>query len=141
MPTGVFQHKFGNEAANWKGGRIDIMGYWCIYKPDHPRNSKGYVMEHRLIYEDYHKCMLLPWIEIHHVNGDIKDNRIENLQPLTRVEHQRITHMIYKSKHKCVKCGTNKTYIVKRSGLPHWRRGMCNRCYGRWFKYGKTEKR
>lgn len=64
------------------------MGYIQRLRPDHPNvNKKGYVMEHRLVYEEYYKCCLLPWAEIHHINENKKDNRIQNLMTLSTSQH------------------------------------------------------
>jgi hypothetical protein len=78
----------------WRGGkRTDVYGYNWLTKKDHPFcDSNGYVREHRLIYEDHHKCCLLPWILIHHINGIKNDNRIENLLPMTQQEHTKLHH-------------------------------------------------
>jgi len=51
---------------------------------------------HRVIFEDYHKCTLLPWANIHHRNFNKHDNRIENLQLLSASEHQKIHKAIYR---------------------------------------------
>jgi hypothetical protein len=45
---------------------------------------------HRLTYEQYYNCCLLPYIEIHHVDGNSKNNIIENLKPVTALEHYEI---------------------------------------------------
>ena len=45
---------------------------------------------HRIIYEKYYNCCLLPYIEIHHIDGDSKNNVIENLKPVTAIEHYKI---------------------------------------------------
>lgn len=88
-------YKFGHQISKgencifWKGGRfLSSDGYWLVLKPDHPKcDNDGYIREHRLIYEEYYKCCLLPWIHIHHINEIKTDNRIENLQALTPSEH------------------------------------------------------
>ena len=45
---------------------------------------------HRIIYERYYNCCLLPYIEIHHIDGNSKNNAIENLIPVTALEHYEI---------------------------------------------------
>jgi hypothetical protein len=45
---------------------------------------------HRIIYEKYYNCCLLPFIEIHHVDGNHNNNDITNLKPVTALEHYQI---------------------------------------------------
>ena len=45
---------------------------------------------HRIIYEKHYNCCLLPFIEIHHIDGNSKNNAIENLKPVTVLEHYEI---------------------------------------------------
>lgn len=45
---------------------------------------------HRKIYEEYYQLCLLPYIEIHHVDGNHNNNFIENLLPVTALEHYNI---------------------------------------------------
>jgi len=68
--------------AHWKGGRIiNSQGYVLIYKPKHPFCTRdGYVREHRLVMEEHIGRYLEPNEIVHHKNGNIKDNRIENLE-------------------------------------------------------------
>jgi hypothetical protein len=71
----------GVKNGNWKGGRsLAGPGYILVLRPDHPFAScHGYVMEHRLVMEAHIGRVLLSTEVVHHINGDIKDNRIENL--------------------------------------------------------------
>ena len=77
----------GKRSGNWKGGRIvDRKGYSRIW--NYKRNS--YAMEHRKVFEEYYSCSLLSWVDIHHIDGDRLNNRIENLKPMTHIEHTRL---------------------------------------------------
>lgn len=66
-------------------------GYLLIRRPDHRfADVRGYVPEHRLVYERHHKCSLLANAIIHHINGIKTDNNIENLEATTRNNHPKI---------------------------------------------------
>lgn len=74
-----FQNQYGSNNANYKGGYLDEKGYLCIGR----KNNRA----HRRIYEEYYKCCLLSWIDLHHKDGDKLNNNITNLQPMTHSEH------------------------------------------------------
>lgn len=119
---------------NWKGGRhADKNGYLLVYKPNHHKPWKnGLVQEHRLIYEEYYNCCLLPWIEIHHIDGNNQNNNISNLVPLTKQKHVSITKTKPDIKNRlCILC-SGKTWIAK-DGYEKWHKYkngfICSKCY------------
>lgn len=86
-------------AAVWKsnGDRLRVhrkkhtQGYILIYVPDHPCADKcGYVLEHRIVYENHIGRILCDTEIVHHKNGKKDDNRLENLELVSRAEHAKI---------------------------------------------------
>lgn len=80
-----------------------IAGYKAINKPYFKDSYKnGYVLEHRYIYHiylsiKYNRIIYSPKsYDVHHINGDKFDNRIQNLQLLSKSNHIRITPKTYK---------------------------------------------
>ena len=59
-----------------KGGKINKNGYKVVYS----REIRKYVLEHRQVYEQHYGITLTPNQNIHHINGNRLDNRIENLE-------------------------------------------------------------
>lgn len=132
---------------NWKGGRAKhTNGYIQIRKPDHHFvDNRGYVFEHRYIWEQYNKASLLSWAIIHHKNHIKTDNRIENLEPFDSSKHS-IHHLREKreneiSKRKCSYCGGDTRKRIRHCRgyvyyYPDWNRNqlnksewLCARCY------------
>lgn len=90
---------------------------------DHPFPLVGgYVREHRLIYEEIHKCHLLPWAVIHHLDGDRSNNSPDNLVALSKRQHdmisQRQTWLGRKHSEE-----TKKMMSLMRKGRPSNRKG------------------
>lgn len=67
----------GENSPSWKGGLgiVNKRGYRTIKHGEHRGK-----LEHRCIYETHYGIKLLPHQNIHHMNGDKLDNRIENLE-------------------------------------------------------------
>lgn len=112
-------------------GILNFHGYILISKPEHKfADRDGYVRKHRIIYEDHHKCCLLPWVVIHHKNGIRNDNRIENLEPLDRSTHAKLHLKKDMNERFCFIC-KGKTQIV--NGYESWyyknKNLVCRKCF------------
>ena len=75
----------GKNNTSWKGGVSNFHGYLMI---THGKDSMKLL--HRVIMEKYLGRKLFLSELVHHINGDKKDNRIENLQLVNRSEHMNI---------------------------------------------------
>jgi hypothetical protein len=126
----------GRRPINYKGGYIDKQGYRRIFKPKHRlADSKGYIHEHRYLFEQYYNCCLLKWSHIHHINGIKTDNRIENLEGMINAKHIVLSNTQDKSKWYCLYCGSTITYKNIKTGKDYWYKykngHLCNRCYSK----------
>lgn len=63
-------------------------GYIVVHKRGY--NKRGNAKQHRLIMEEHLGRKLLKDEVVHHINGDKKDNRIENLRVMSRTEHSKL---------------------------------------------------
>ncbi|MCK4423660.1 MAG: hypothetical protein KAV18_06275 [Candidatus Omnitrophica bacterium] len=74
-------HK-GEKNPLWKGGKTKTSdGYVMIKKHDHPfSDNKNYVKRSRLVVEKHINRFLKPEEIVHHINGIVDDDRLENLK-------------------------------------------------------------
>ena len=118
--------------------------YIVIYKPHYKYSLKltCYVREHRYIMYIYlsilnGKPTYIEGLEVHHKNGNKKDNRIENLELMTKGQHSTLTHKgkqrVNTSRRYCNLCGSSESRINYNNGNKDWSKDLdgylCIICY------------
>ncbi len=79
----------GEHHPHWRGGRTMQKGYVLVLLVDDGhvaasmRSRRGYVPEHRLVLAEHLGRALRADEQVHHLNGNKADNRLENLQLVT----------------------------------------------------------
>ncbi len=77
-------HKSGKDNHQWKGGRsLTNNGYMRV------RINGELVLEHRYVWEK-HNGQIPKGYQIHHIDEDKLNNKIENLQLMKNSEHQKL---------------------------------------------------
>lgn len=92
---------------DWTGGRYEKEGYIFVKQDDHPKAHfmKGYVREHVLVMEKHLGRYLKDKEVIHHINGNRKDNRIENLELMANQSEHNKRHKDIKGIYRSLKGG------------------------------------
>lgn len=115
--------------------------YLYAVVPEHPRaTSNGYVLEHRVLMENKLNRLLETNEEVHHIDGDRHNNTIENLEVVSRGEHQRLHMKLRFPKGRtmiamvCDGCGTTFER-EKRNSHPEAEKHFCKQeCYWKFLK-------
>lgn len=98
----ISKRQRGKSNPYWKGGKKKNGGYVYILDYHHPKRlTHNYIAEHRLVMEshlnkinpkhpalDKEGYLKNDW-DVHHKNGITDDNRIENLDVLSRIQHRK----------------------------------------------------
>lgn len=93
--------------------------------------------EHRLIWEATHMCCLLPDAVVHHIDENPLNNHPDNLQGMTRAEHNRLHYDGSFSYRKdmtdrfCLFCHSSITHVINNyQQWYHYNDGfVCRNCY------------
>ena len=77
--------KFKEKSSHWINGKSKTScGYVLIYKPEHKfARTNGYILEHRWVMEKHIGRYLKKTEVVHHIDGDVKNNKINNLALFT----------------------------------------------------------
>lgn len=104
---GIPQYRHGHNPRPPTKRVRQSAGYIMLWRPRHPFGSP-YVLEHRMVMEDHLRrtdpqsdllveidgeMYLRTAVEVHHVNGVKDDNRLENLECMTKSEHARLHNL------------------------------------------------
>lgn len=87
--------RIGENHPRWKGGRKLEGGYNVVKVYNHPKSYQNNIKEHRLIYEQYYRCCLLSFTDIHHIDGNKRNNDINNLLALSHSQHISLRYKEY----------------------------------------------
>lgn len=94
----------------WKiDGIVSKGDYNYAIVKNHPNRTKNnYVLEHRVVVENHIGRLLEDDEIVHHIDGNKKNNAIENLELMLKADHSRqhgIENGVTMVELKCVECG------------------------------------
>jgi hypothetical protein len=101
----------GERHPQWRGGKHSQKGYILIRLVDDGhmaasmRDKAGYVAEHRLVMAVALGRPLRDGEQVHHINGDKQDNRLENLELRTTAHGPG-------ARFRCSDCGSERVEPV-----------------------------
>ena len=102
--------KYGNASLTWKG----------YYKITSSKEGNYLKFLHRVIYEDYYKVTVLDYAVVHHLDGNPKNNNIENLTLMLKSEHTKYHQSNIKKQKKKYKDKTGLYQVsINKAKHPH----------------------
>ena len=119
----------GKKNPRWNNGKRITGEYVYIAV-----GNNKYEAEHRLVMEKHlgRKLKLFPEEIVHHINGNTKDNRIENLDLISQSEHVKNIHNhISKQRRKNI---FTRCKICGRSNVEANTVDLCHNCYQRQWR-------
>lgn len=117
--------------------------YERTYRPDHPNsNYQGLVLTHRLVMSEHIGRPLLDGEVVHHLDGNKRNNNIENLELMSTRDHH-LEHY-QERKDELIQLSRTKQSIEKRKEtykrIAH-QQGSSNSNYGKmWITDGTSSK-
>lgn len=108
-------------------------GYVFVILHGHPMSdSRGRVLEHRFVMSKHLGRIIGKDEVVHHIDGDRKNNSIENLELMTRPEHTRIHSPCDLLELVCPECGSSFERARRNA---RGKRTFCSRsCAARFYK-------
>lgn len=125
----------GRNHSKYKGGITRKGDYKVILRPHHKFGFKdGYVLLHRYLKELDIGRYLTKEEEVHHLDGNKKNNDPLNLQILTKAQHTSISRTKGNIKVKDRYCNSCKgKTLIDKKGWEYWHyineTYLCDRCY------------
>lgn len=132
----------GVKSHLWKGGRFPDGNYWKLsgFRNYPNADKRGRIHEHVYFYQEYHKCCMLKWGQVHHIDPVREgycNNMPWNLEGMMKKKHISYHQKTRKrnrkdfSKRVCFVCKKKNDYIKK--GINYWRNidnnPICMKCY------------
>ena len=85
----LLKRKTGQKSPKWKGGTQKHSGGYLEQPHTQLRGRAKRILQHRRVMEEYLGRKLLRKEVVHHVDGNKKNNEIENLELMTLSEHSK----------------------------------------------------
>lgn len=109
--------------------------------PEHPNSTiNGYVLEHRVVMENYLGRLLDDDEVVHHVDDNKKHNDIENIELCLKGVHERYHGIVHGRKMAALKCPECKKIFIRPKNQTFLQKSneyncCCHSCKGKFNRY------